>query len=104
MEKVRKFLNTKLPSTGVRRHFSIAVDKSTPHRETNHAVLIIISVNGVRVAISVDAPIIVYGMEADQIVGGSGEDLTNQIINVLNQTLNLEEADLVYARGKHKKA
>ena len=103
MEKVRKFLNTKLPSTGVRPHFSIAVDKSTPHRETNHAVLVIIPVNGVGVAIPVDAPI-VYGMEADQIVGGSGEDLANQIINVLNQTLNLEEADLVYARGKHKNA
>ena len=100
MERIGKFLNTELLSTGLRPHFSIAVDKSTPHRETNHALLIIVPVDGVRVAIPVDAPI-VYGLSEDNVVGGTGEDLANQILNVLKNILNLEKDDLKFARGKN---
>ena len=100
MERIGKFLNTELLSTGLRPHFSIAVDKSTPHRETNHAVLIIVPVDGVRVAIPVDAPI-VYGLSEDNVVGGTGEDLANQILNVLKNILILEKDDLKFARGKN---
>ena len=54
--QTRKFLKTPLESTGLRPHISLAVDKSTPHRDTNHAIVLLMPVNGKRIAMPLDAP------------------------------------------------
>ena len=37
-----KYLKEPLESTGLRPHVTLAVDKSTPHRDTNHAILVLL--------------------------------------------------------------
>ncbi len=54
-----------LESTGLPPHFSVAIDKSTPHRDTNQAIMIIVQVDGRRIAMPIDAPI-VYGYQETQ--------------------------------------
>ena len=59
-------------STGLPPHISLAVDKSTPHGETNHTVLVILPVKGKRIAkelgkelcISLDVALASSGCEA----------------------------------------
>ena len=99
LNKTKNYLKTPLDSTGVRPHFSVAVDKSTPHRDTNHAVLLIVPVNGVRMAIPIDAPIVYSIGETGDVCGGSGANLADQIFSVLKERLDLEENDFVFLRG-----
>ena len=99
LNKTNTYLKKHLPSTGLKPHISIAIDKSTPHRETNHAVLLILPVDGVRKAIPIDAPI-VYAIEDGDIDGGSGVDLAKQVLDVLKSRLDFNNAeDLSYIRG-----
>jgi len=99
MMETSEYLKKVLPSTGLRSHFSISIDKSTPNRHTNHAILIIIPVDGKRMAIPIDAPIVYNTNDDCDIEGGSGEDLANQVIEVLEKVLELTEEDLCYIWG-----
>ena len=47
-----------MPSTGHRPNILIAIDKSTPHRDTYQAILLITSVYGNRMANPIDATIV----------------------------------------------
>ena len=95
MERTKEYLRTPLESTGLPPHFCLTADKSTPHMETNHAVLVILPVEGKRVALPIDAPC-VYGIEEDDwlTTGGPGEDLADQISQVLLHRLCFESEDL----------
>lgn len=100
-KKVQAYLKTDLPSTGIRPHFSIAVDKSTPHRDTNHAIMLIVPLNGVRKAIPLDAPL-VYDINDDgELSGGSGSDLADQVVDVLSEKLNFDQDDFAYIRSNY---
>ena len=99
IDKTKQYLNKELPSTGLRPHFSVAVDKSTPHRDTNHAVLIIIPVKGVRVAIPIDAPIVYSIDKSGEVIGGYGVDLADQILSVMKERIGFEGDDLCFIRG-----
>ena len=76
--KMSKYLKRVLPSTDLRPHISIAIDKPTPHRDANHAILAIMPVDGKSMAILTDAPI-VYDTVEGSIEGGSGEDVADQV-------------------------
>ena len=98
--QTKKFLQQPLLSTGLRPHISVAVDKSTPHRDTNHAILVLLRVNGKRVALPLDAPL-VYSIsgETNEIKGGSGHDLAKQVVTVLRNKLDFCQNDMNYVRG-----
>ena len=49
------FLKEPLISTGLCPHVSLAADKSTPHRKTNHAIIVM---RELHVAVPIDAPIV----------------------------------------------
>ena len=76
----------------------MAVDKSTPHRETNRAIILILPVNGKRVAMPIDAPV-VYSYSGDDIHGGTGEDLAEQVVSVVRGGLGFNADDMPYIRG-----
>ena len=89
-----------LPSTGLKPHFLMAIDKSTPYRDTNHAILIIMPVNGRRVAVPMDAPLVYKIDDEGDITGGSGVDLAHQAVESVKKNLEFESEDLSYIRGK----
>lgn len=95
-----KKLQEPLVSTGLHPHISVAVDKSTPHRDTNHAILVLLPVDGKRVAMPLDAPL-VYSISraTNDIEGGSGKDLANQVVTVLRDKLEFSNEDMSYLRG-----
>ena len=78
----------------------IAIDKSTPHRDTNQAIVLIVPSDGKRVAVPVDAPI-VYSVSPDSAViqGGDHDELARQVISVLSQKLEMDEKQLRFLRG-----
>ena len=94
-----------LENTGLPPHFSVAIDKSTPHRDTNQAIMVIVQVDGRRIAMPIDAPL-VYGYQETQegmnpvIQGGSGKDLADHVVKVLKTSLQLTPDDLGFLRGK----
>ena len=98
--QTKKFLQEPLLSTGLRPHISVAVDKSTPHHDTNHAILVLLPVDGKRVAMPLDAPL-VYSVcrVTNEIEGGSGKDLANQVVTVLRDKLEFSNEDMNYLRG-----
>eukprot|EP00794_Sanderia_malayensis_P021154 gene21154-23234_t len=106
LKQTRLYMHEPLLSTGLPPHFSVAIDKSTPHRDTNHAVMIIVQVDGRRIAMPIDAPL-VYGYEEDEdganveLQGGSGIDLAEQVVAVLKTKLQLTTDDLQFLRGVH---
>ena len=102
LNKTKKYMETPLPSTGMRPHFSTAVDKSTPHRDTNQAIVIIIPVDGVRVAVPIDAPLVYKISEpgSDVLSGGTGADLADQVINTLEK-IGITGEGLSYLRAVH---
>ena len=70
------YLCKQLDSTGLPPHFAIAIDKFTPHRDTNQAIMVILPYNGRRVSMPVDAPLVYECLDDDgTIQGGSGQDL-----------------------------
>lgn len=100
--QTKEFLKQPLESTGLPPHISLAVDKSTPHRETNHAVLVILPVKGKRIAMPVDAPTVYTVDEKTNVIkGGTGSDLVKQILTVLKDKLDFEEKDMHYIRGTY---
>ncbi len=98
--QTKNFLKIPLESTGLRPHISLAVDKSTPHRDTNHAIMLLLPMNGKRIAMPLDAPP-VYSIaeESNEIEGGTGEDLAKQIVNVLKEKLDFDQEHMHYVRG-----
>ena len=98
MKRTKEYLRTPLQSTGLPPHFSLAADKSTPHRETNHAVLVILPVEGKRVALPIDVPC-VYEIVEDDIAGGSGECLADQISQILSDRIGFGSEDMHFVRG-----
>jgi len=78
----------------------VASDKSTPGRQSNHAVMIILPHKGKRVAMPIDAPLVYEMGDDEQLVGGSGVDLADQIMDVLKNRLGFDSDQLHYIRGK----
>lgn len=104
ISKTSEYLRQPLKATGLRPHISVAIDKSTPHRETNHAILLLMPVNGRRIAMPLDCPLVdsVDPVTRD-IVGGSGEHLAEQVIDVLKKKVSFTLSDLHYVRGSKSK-
>ena len=99
--KTKQYLEEPLPNTGLPPHFSTAVDKSTPHRDTNQAVVIILPVNGVRIAVPNDAPLVYKVVDAGtHVEGGKGSDLADQLVTALKK-VEIEEDTLLYMRAVH---
>ncbi|XP_046862665.1 uncharacterized protein LOC124456224 [Xenia sp. Carnegie-2017] len=72
-------------------HFSVAIDKSTPHKDTYQAIMIFLPVNGKRTAMPIDAPLVYEYRDADSddedtIRGGYGEDLAVQVFMLMDST------------------
>ena len=73
-------------------HLSVAVDRSTPHRDTNQAIMLIFTINGNK-SMPIDAPL-VYNYECEEdsdalsIWAGYGVDLTEQDVAVLQAALH----------------
>ena len=99
MEKTKVYLTTPLPSTGLFPHVSVASDKSTPGRKTNHAVMIILPFHGKRIAMPLDAPLVYEMDENKKLKGGSGEDLADQVVDCLKSRLGFGSKQLHYIRG-----
>ena len=98
--QTKDYLHTPLKSTGLPPHVSVAVDKSTPHRDTNQAIVLIFPVEGKRVALPIDAPL-VYKTVGKSITGGAGKDLAAQIMEVLSTKVGFSEADFHFVRAIH---
>ena len=96
--KFRDYLKT----TGMPPYFSIAVDKSTPLRDTNHAIMLIVPLNGIRKAIPLDAAIVYELNDNGELSAGSGSDLADQIVNVLSEKLKFDEDDFSYIRSNYE--
>ncbi|XP_046847235.1 uncharacterized protein LOC124440832 [Xenia sp. Carnegie-2017] len=87
IKQTASYLQKPLVNTGLPPHFSVAIDKSTPHRDTNQAIMIFLPVNGKRTAMPIDAPLVYEYRDADSdnedtIRGGYGEDLAVQVIEI----------------------
>ena len=87
-KRTRDLLTTPLPSTGLPPHFGTTSDKSTPIHVSNHAIMILVMVNGMKTAIPVDAPP-VYSFSEAGIKGGTADELAEQVISALVKTLKL---------------
>ena len=94
-KKIAEILSTPLLSTGLPPHFCTTSDKSTPLRISNHAIMILVMVNGEKTAIPVSAPH-VYEFSESQISGGTAPHLAEQVISSLLTNLNLQETHLSY--------
>ena len=94
------YLKETLPATGLKPHFLMAIDKSTLHRDTNYAILIIMPVNVRRVAVPMDAPLAYKIDDEGDITWGSGVDLAHQAVESVKKNLEFESKDLSYVRGK----
>jgi hypothetical protein len=81
IEKTATCLQEPPVYTGLPPHFSMAIDKSTPHRDTNQAIILIIPCNGKCVAVPVDA-LIVYHVSPDS---GNVQDGGGVMMNWLNK-------------------
>ena len=87
-----------LISSGLSPHISLAAHKSTPH-----AIMVILPVDGKRVALPIAAPI-VYSNTGEEfnLRGGSGEDLPQQVVTVVKNKLGFNLDDMQYIRGVSK--
>ena len=88
IQKMKQYMVKPLPSTGMPPHFSVAVDISTPHRETNHAVMVIVPINGIRVALPLDAEVVykISDVGTTALTGGTGSELADQVFKSLNNS------------------
>ena len=100
IQQTQNFVQEPLISTGLRPHVSVAVDKSTPHRDTNHAILVLLPVNGKRVAMPLDAPLVYSVSGEGDIEGGSGQHLAEQVVDALRNKLKFNDRDMNYVRGR----
>lgn len=100
LEKTRQLLLTPLPSTGLCPHFSTTSDKSTPSRQSNHAIMIIVGIAGKKLAIPIAAdPVYQYTPE-DSLDGGTAVDLANQVADALTTDVGIPHGHLSYLAGK----
>ena len=101
LNQTSSYLCQSLDSTGLPPHFAIAVDKSTPHRDTNQAIMVILPFNSRRVSMPIDAPL-VYECSDDYgtMQGGTGQDLAPQIFNILTQKLDVTLPELAFLQGE----
>lgn len=84
--EISKFLMNPLPSTRLPPHFFVTLDKSTPQRVTNQAVLICPVVNGHREAIAVSSPAVYYANQdgnnpEGNVSGGLASQLADRAYN-----------------------
>ena len=101
LNQTSSYLRKPFDSTGLPPHFAIAIDKSTPHRDTNQAIMVIMPCNGRRVSMPVDAPLVYECLDDNgTIQGETGQDLAQQIIEVLTQKLDLTLPELAFLRGE----
>ena len=85
-EKTNKWLNSPLPSTGLPPHFWSTVDKATPSRETNQAVIIVArDERGNVCPIPVAAPTVYEELEA-----ASYYHLATQMTNAIKEKFSPE--------------
>ena len=96
------YLKKALPSTGFPPHFGVAIDKSTPHRDTNQAIIILLPCEGKRIAVLIDAPLVYAMSESNTLEGGEHIDLAEQIFDVLINKLEVDKKSLYYLRGNLK--
>lgn len=87
-KRTRDLLTTPLASTGLPPHFGTTSDKSTPIHVLNHAIMILVMVNGMKTAIPVDAPP-VYSFSEAGLKAGTADELAEQVISALVKTLKL---------------
>ena len=79
----------------------MAIDKSTPHRDTNQAIILIIPSNGKRVAVPVDAPIVYHvSPDSGNMHGGNHDELAQQVVTVLSAKLKIDQKQLHFLRGE----
>ena len=95
LKKLNALLNQLLPSTGLPPHFSTASDKSTPIRMTNHAVMVVLMIDGEKKAIPIAAPP-VYDFESSQVIGGTASHLAEQVTSSLRKTVKMTEKSMTY--------
>ena len=100
LKKTREMLLTPLPSTGIPPHFSTTSDKSTPAHISNHAIMIMVTLNGKKIAIPVDAPP-VYHFEQEHLEGGTASELAEQVLASLSNTLKLPNSSLSHLVAHH---
>ena len=92
IEETAKFLQEPLISTGLAPHFGLAIDKSTPHRETNQAIVLLVPSSGKRVAVPIDAPVVyTVNPNSGDIQGGSHDELAKQVMSVLSEKLKINQ-------------
>ncbi|CAB3976871.1 Hypothetical predicted protein [Paramuricea clavata] len=79
-KQTAKQIGKPLPSTGFQPHFYVSCDKSTPHRISNHAIMICPVVSGKRVAIPVNLPEIypIDSLNKDGVSGGCAKPLVKK--------------------------
>ena len=100
IEETAKFLQEPLISTGLAPHFGLAIDKSTPHRETNQAIVLLVPSSGKRVAVRIDAPVVyTVNPNSSDIQGGSHDELAKQVMSVLSEKLKINQKHLHFLRG-----
>ena len=100
IEETAKFLQEPLISTGLAPHFGLAIDKSTPHRETNQAIVLLVPSSGKRVAVPIDAPVVyTVNPNSGDIQGGSHDELAKQVMSVLSEKLKINQKHLHFLRG-----
>ncbi|XP_018017477.1 uncharacterized protein LOC108674085 [Hyalella azteca] len=98
--KLKRYLTTPLPSTSFFPHYAVACDKSTPGRETNHAIMLLAPYKGVRQAYPIGAPK-VYSNEEGRVVGGTAEELAAQVIDTIVEFSLVEPENLSYLIANH---
>ena len=85
---INNHLSSILPATGAPPHCCLTFDKSTIHRETNQAIMVISTNRGKRQAYFIDAPLVYSKEEGDQhLSGGQAQSLASQISSALRDIL-----------------
>ena len=98
---LKTLLSEKSMVTGFPPHFGLTCDKSTPIRETNQAVMILLIVDGVRKAIPIGAPVVYSSVQGETgLDGGSAEQLADQVIDVLMNYTKCNKDTLCQVVGK----
>ncbi len=98
--KTKEVLTSPIPSTGLPPHFSTTSDKSTPAHLSNHAVMVLLMVNGEKTAIPIDSPA-VYAFKTESVEGGTASELAEQVIKSLTETVKLPHSCLSYLMAHH---
>ena len=99
-KNLNEFLCTPLDATGFVPHYGTTLDKSTPIRETNQAIMMLVVVKGQRCAIPMGSPK-VYMSSSGSVAGGAGSELGHQLIDTLLKFTQIDNEGLNYHMGKN---